>query len=70
MKEANRTFKDSIGVIKTIARNVITTTKDLVDPPKKMEIKLGVKFSAETGAIIAKAAAEGNIEVTITWESE
>lgn len=70
IKEANDTLNESLGTIRTIAKSVVKTTKDLVEPPKKIEIKLGIKFSAEAGAVIAKASSEGNIEVTIIWESK
>ena len=35
--------------------------------PDEIEVKLGLKFSVEAGAIIAKTSSEGNIEVTLKW---
>ncbi|WP_329484213.1 hypothetical protein OG555_18860 [Kribbella sp. NBC_01484] len=38
--------------------------------PAEVELKLGVKLTAEAGAIIAKTSAEGNLEVTLRWALE
>ena len=32
------------------------------------EIELGVKLNSEAGALLAKAGAEGSINVKLTWE--
>lgn len=33
-----------------------------------IELKVGVKFQAEAGAVIAKTAAEGALELVLKWE--
>ncbi len=35
--------------------------------PDEIEVKFGVKASGEAGWLVAKAAGEGNFEVTLTW---
>lgn len=35
--------------------------------PDVVEVKFGVKASGEAGWLVAKAAGEGNFEVTLTW---
>lgn len=35
--------------------------------PDEIEVKFGVKASGEANWLVAKAAGEGNFEVTLTW---
>src|SRR5580692_4286887 len=35
--------------------------------PDQIEVKFGVKASGEASWLVAKAAAEGNFEITLTW---
>ncbi|WP_428834030.1 CU044_2847 family protein [Microbispora maris] len=36
--------------------------------PKAIEVKFGIKVSGTANWLVAKAATEGNFEVTLTWE--
>ena len=38
--------------------------------PESVEVEFGVTFSAESGAVIAKAALGGNLKVKVTWKSD
>ena len=38
--------------------------------PDEIEIKFGVKLTAEAGVVFAKAATEGNFEITLIWKKE
>lgn len=38
--------------------------------PDEVQIKLGIKLTAEAGVLFAKAASEGNFEITLTWKRE
>lgn len=38
--------------------------------PDKIEVEFGVKLNAESGVVIAKAAAEGSIKLKLTWEKK
>lgn len=71
-EKAKEKFEQSIEVLQSVSKAVIgklnSTTKDL--KPDEIEIKVGLKFSAEAGAFIAKTSAEGNLEVTIKWKKE
>lgn len=35
--------------------------------PDEIKITLGVKFTSEVGAVIAKGSAEGNLNIEMTW---
>lgn len=68
-KTAVKTFNETIESIKSVAETVINSIKKIADPPKEITLELGLKLSGETGAIIAKASAEGNIKVILKWVS-
>jgi hypothetical protein len=36
--------------------------------PDEIEVKIGLKVSGTANWVIAKAATEGNIEITLTWK--
>jgi hypothetical protein len=38
--------------------------------PEELTVALGVKLTAESGVIVAKAAGEANFTVTVTWRSD
>ena len=42
----------------------------MVDDPNEIQFEFGIGFSATAGAVIAKAGAEANIKVTLTWKKE
>jgi Trypsin-co-occurring domain 1 len=38
-----------------------------VRPPTEFEVQLSIKLDAELGAILAKASAEAQLQVTMRW---
>lgn len=47
------------------ARVVLAKAKEAA--PDKIEVKFGIKVSGTTNWLVAKAATEGNFEITLTW---
>jgi len=66
---AARSLRDSFDQVRAAAEVVLDRLSSLSVRPKTVELELGVKFSAEAGAIIARTAAEGNVVVRLSWES-
>lgn len=69
---ATEKFEQSINVLQSVSKSIIGKLNDVKDAlkPDEIEIKVGLKFTAEAGAFIAKTSAEGNLEVTIKWKNE
>ena len=67
--QAKEKFENSINVLKSISTAVVKKLKEAGEglAPDELEIKVGLKFSAETNAFIAKATSEGHLEVTMKW---
>lgn len=63
-------FGDAVNTLKLVANGVVKKAREIADAPDEMEIKLGLKFSAEAGAIIAKTSTEGNLEVVMKWKKK
>lgn len=65
-------FETSLNVLQSVSQAVITKLNETADilKPDEIEVKVGLKFTAEAGAIIAKSGIEGNIEVVIKWKNE
>jgi hypothetical protein len=49
------------------ARVVLAKIKEV--RPDEVQVKFGIKVSGTTSWLVAKAATEGNFEVTLTWKS-
>ncbi|MDQ3990472.1 MAG: hypothetical protein M3291_15025 [Actinomycetota bacterium] len=47
------------------ARAVLEKVKDAA--PDEIEVKFGIKVSGTANWFVAKAATEGNFEITLTW---
>ena len=67
---AMKKFEDAMGSVQSVANSVIDTLKNLVETPDEVQIKLGVRFSGEVGAIIAKAKTDANLDITLTWKKK
>jgi Trypsin-co-occurring domain 1 len=42
----------------------------LTTPASEVEIKFGLKMTAEAGVVISSVGGEVNFEVTLTWKQE
>jgi hypothetical protein len=67
---AARTFEDSLEGVRAAAASALRVFRDGTLRPDAVELEFGVKLSAETGAIIAKGAAEGHLVVRLTWSPD
>ena len=66
--QAKTSFADAMDKIKPVAANIIGKVRELKDSPDEVEVKFGVKMTAEMGAVIASANVEGNYEITLKWK--
>ena len=57
---------DAVKPAVDAAKAVLDRAKDLA--PDKVEVKFAIKVSGTANWIVAKAATEGNFEVTLTWD--
>ncbi|MFD8303278.1 CU044_2847 family protein [Streptomyces sp. NPDC059690] len=65
--QAARTFESALGGVRAAAESALRVFRDGTLRPDSVELEFGVKLSAETGAVIAKGAAEGHLLVKLSW---
>lgn len=65
--QAARTFEGALGGVRAAAESALRVFRDGTLRPDAVELEFGVKLSAETGAVIAKGAAEGHLIVRLSW---
>ena len=67
---AQKTFESALDTVKPLANAIMTKVRSLNQPADEVEVKFGVKMSAELGAVIASGNAEVNYEITLKWNRE
>ena len=58
--------KDAVAPAVEGARAVLEKVKEAA--PDEIEVKFGIKVSGTANWFVAKAATEGNFEITLTWK--
>ena len=66
-EKAQASFEQAAAGIRPVAEGILSHLRGLSREPESVEIKFGLKLSGELGGVIAKAAAEGHCEVTVSW---
>lgn len=69
-QKAQQTFESALNKIKPVADVIMANVRALNQPADEVEVKFGVKISAELGAIIASGSGEVNYEITLKWKRE
>ncbi len=64
---AKQTFSQAIAKIQPIANGVINKVRNLDQPADEVQVKFGLKMSANLGAVIASGNGEVNLEITLKW---
>ncbi|MFB2768544.1 CU044_2847 family protein [Pelatocladus sp. BLCC-F211] len=68
--KTEQTFETALERVKPIANTIINKLRSLNQPADEVQVKFGIKMSAEAGAIIASASVEGNYEITLKWNQK
>ncbi|CAL9643548.1 hypothetical protein OEB94_17560 [Streptomyces sp. ICN988] len=63
--DARRRIHESLESALPTLRSVVEAASALA--PQEMEIDFGMKFTAEAGVVVAKAATEGHLTVRLRW---
>lgn len=69
--EAKVSFERGLEIVRYNADAFIKKVRSLSDPPNEVEITFGLKATGEVGNFaVAKAGAEANYEVKLTWKRQ
>lgn len=66
--EAAQRIETAFSAVKPAIRSVVDMLKQL--GPDEHEVEFGLKLTAETGAIVARTAAEAHFTVKLHWRRE
>lgn len=67
---AGATLAAALHPIRDAASTVLGQFRAMAARPDKIEVEFGVKLNAQVGAVIAKTAVEGHLNVKLTWEAD
>ncbi|MFM6349333.1 MAG: CU044_2847 family protein [Dolichospermum sp.] len=68
--KATQTFESALETVKPIANAIITKVSSLKQPADEVEVKFGIKISAQLGAVVASGNSEVNYEITLKWKKD
>ena len=66
-ERAQETFESALGAVRLAAESMLDKLSDLSESPDVVNVKFGVKLSAQAGAVIASTDAAANFVVTLKW---
>lgn len=61
---------DALNSIGILAGKITTAITNNPLYPDEIECKVGIKFTADANIVIANVGAEGNLELTLKWNSK
>lgn len=67
--------KEFVGQVRKAVEPAVAAAKAVLEKVKEIkpdgiEVKFGVKVTGEASWVVAKAATEGNFEITLNWSPE
>ncbi len=68
--QAQQTFEEALDKVKPLASSILNKLKGLNTPADEIEVKFGIKLTADAGAIFTTIGGEVNFEVTLKWKNE
>lgn len=65
---SNKTFEESLGIVKPVANTVLNKLKDLSKQPEEVKVSFGISMDLKAGMFVA-AGTGANFNVTLTWKN-
>ena len=63
-----RNFGEALDALKSVGDSVFAKISEMPSAPDEVTVEVGLKFSAEAGAFIAKSSGEGALKATFKWK--
>jgi Trypsin-co-occurring domain 1 len=63
--KANQSFEQSLETVKPVAASIVNKLKEL--SADEVEVKFGLKLTADAGAVFTTIGGEVNYEITLKW---
>jgi hypothetical protein len=65
---SNKTFEESVGIVKPVADTILNKLKDLSKQPEEVQVSFGITMDLKAGMFIS-ANTGANFNVTLTWKN-
>ena len=65
--KAQQSFEEALDKVKPVASTIISKLRSLNTPADEVEVKFGLKLTAEAGAIFSSVGGEVSYEITLKW---
>ncbi len=65
--KAQQSFEEALEKVKPVASTIISKLRSLNTPADEVEVKFGLKLTAEAGAIFSSVGGEVSYEITLKW---
>ena len=69
-EKAQTTFEEALSKVRPAAETVLHQLRKIHQSLDEIQVKFGLKLSAEAGAFIAAAGMEANYKITLTWKRD
>ncbi len=68
--KAQQSFEEALDKVKPVASTIISKLRSLNTPADEVEVKFGLKLTAEAGAIFSSVGGEVSYEITLKWNQK
>lgn len=68
--KARKTLSEALDGLEPMVRTLKQRLNSLTDPEDEVEVKFGVKLSAEIDAVVTKLGSEATYEITLKWKNK
>ncbi len=68
--KAKQSFEEALENVKPVASTIIKKLRGMNTPATEVEVKFGLKLTADAGAIFTSVGGEVSYEITLKWTQE
>jgi hypothetical protein len=65
---SDKTFEESLGIVKPVANTVLNKLKDLSKLPEEVKVSFGISMDLKAGMFVTSGMG-ANFNVTLTWKN-
>jgi hypothetical protein len=71
IEDAKESFDNLLGVVEPVTRKLVNRLRTgMTKDASEVEVKFGLKLTAEAGVVFAAAGGEVNFEITLKWKND
>lgn len=68
--KAQESFEKALEQVKPVASTIISKLHNLNTPASEVEVKFGLKLTADAGAVFTSVGGEVSYEITLKWKQD